>query len=180
MTDAALRELDQDFNALYADSGRDSIPPERLLRAQLLVAFYTIHSERQSMGQIDYNRLFRWFVGFSMDDAVWNHPTFTKNRDRLLDGKVARRFFALVLGQADQADLLSKEHFSVDGTLIEALASLKSYRSKDENGPPSGGGRISTARNAAATRINRRPTRMPCCSRRPRVQNRSWPIWGIC
>ena len=111
------------------------------MRAQLLMAFYTIRSERQLMEQIDYNLLFRWFVGFSMDDEVWNHSTFTKNRDRLLEGEVPHRFFAQVLGQAEGADLLSKEHFSVDGTLIEALASLKSYRPKDEDGPPGGGGR---------------------------------------
>ena len=108
------------------------------LRAQLLIALYTIRSERQL---IDYNELFRWFVGFSMDDAVWDHSTFTKNRDRLLGGEVARRFFMLVLSQADRAGLLSKEHFSVDGMLIEALASHKSYRPKGEDGPPGGGGR---------------------------------------
>ena len=141
MVDAALKEMDQDFNALYAASGRDSIPPEKLLRAQLLMAFYTIRSERQLMEQINYNLLFRWFVGFSMDDEVWDHSTFTKNRDRLLGGEVAQRFFAQVLGQAERADLLSKEHFSVDGTLIESLASLKSYRPKDEDDPPDGGGR---------------------------------------
>ena len=141
MVDAALRELDQDFGALYADTGRDSIPPEKLLRAQLLMAFYTIRSERQLTEQIDYNLLFRWFVGFSVDDKVWDHSTFTKNRDRLLGGEVAHRFFSQVLGQAKRAGLLSKEHFSVDGTLIEALASLKSYRPKDEDGPPGGGGR---------------------------------------
>ena len=89
MVDAALRELDRDFEALYADTGRDSIPPEKLLRAQLLMAFYTIRSERQLTEQIDYNLLFRWFVGFSMDDKVWDHSTFTKNRDRLLGGEVA-------------------------------------------------------------------------------------------
>ncbi|MEJ2645812.1 MAG: IS5 family transposase [Gammaproteobacteria bacterium] len=141
MVDTALRGLDADFNALYADSGRGSIAPEKLLRAQLLMALYTIRSERQLMEQIDYNLLFRWFVGFSMDDVVWDHSTFTKNRDRLLDGEVAHRFFVQVLGQADTAGLLSKEHFSVDGTLIEALASLKSYRPKDEDDPPGGGGR---------------------------------------
>ena len=141
MVDTALRKLDTDFNALYSEYGRDSIPPEKLLRAQLLMAFYTIRSERQLMEQIDYNLLFRWFVGFSMDDRVWDHSTFTKNRDRLLEGDIARRFFAQVLSQAKQADLLSKEHFSVDGTMIEALASLKSYRPKDEDGPPGGGGR---------------------------------------
>ena len=141
MVNTALQELDADFNALYSNLGRDSIPPEKLLRAQLLMAFYTIRSERQLMEQINDNLLFRWFVGFSMDDEVWNHSTFTKNRDRLLEGEVAHRFFAAVLSLAERAGLLSKEHFSVDGTLIEALASMKSYRPKDEDGPPGGGGR---------------------------------------
>ena len=144
MVNTALKELDADFNALYSELGRDSIAPEKLLRAQLLMAFYTIRSERQLMEQINYNLLFRWFVGFSMDDKVWNHSVFTKNRDRLGEGEVARRFFAQVLSQAEGAGLLSKEHFSVDGTLIEALASLKSYRPKDEDGPPGGGGRNPT------------------------------------
>ena len=144
MVNTALKELDADFNALYSELGRDSIAPEKLLRAQLLMAFYTIRSERQLMEQINYNLLFRWFVGFSMDDKVWNHSVFTKNRDRLLEGEVAHRFFAQVLSQAEGAGLLSKEHFSVDGTLIEALASLKSYRPKDEDGPPGGGGRNPT------------------------------------
>ena len=121
--------------------GRTSIPPEKLLRAQLLMAFYTIRSERQLMEQINYNLLFRWFVGFSMDDEVWDHSSFTKNRDRLLEGEIAYRFFSEVLSRAKKADLLSREHFSVDGTLIEALSSLKSYRPKDEDGPPGGGGR---------------------------------------
>lgn len=103
MEDRALGELDADFNALYSDVGRDSIPPEKLLRAQLLMALYTIRSERQLVEQINYNLLFRWFVGFSMDDEVWNHSTFTKNRDCLLGGAIARRFFAQVLGQAEQA-----------------------------------------------------------------------------
>ena len=140
MVDEALKALDAEFDALYADLGRDSIPPEKLLRAQLLMALYTIRSERQLVEQIDYNLLFRWFVGFSMDDRVWHHSTFTKNRDRLLEGEVAHKFFARVLEQARAADLLSKEHFSVDGTLIEALASLKSYRPKDEAEPPTQGG----------------------------------------
>jgi len=144
MVNKALKELDADFNDLYSDLGRDSIPPEKLLRAQLLMAFYTIRSERQLMEQIDYNLLFRWFVGFSMDDKVWNHSVFTKNRDRLLEGEVSHRFFARVLAQAEDAELLSKEHFSVDGTLIEALASHKSYRPKDEDGPPGGPGRNPT------------------------------------
>ena len=141
MVNAALKEMDADFNALYSDMGRDSIAPEKLLRAQLLMALYTIRSERQLMEQIDYNLLFRWFVGFSMDDKVWNHSVFSKNRDRLLEGEVSHRFFAQVLAQAEAADLLSKEHFSVDGTLIEALASHKSYRPRDKDGPSGGGGR---------------------------------------
>lgn len=124
MVDVAFSELDADFNAIYSDYGRDSILPEKLLRTQLLMAFYTIRSERQLMEQIDYNLLFRWFVGFSMNDRVWDNSTFTKNRDRLLEGNIARRFFARVLGQAERAGLLSREHFSVDGTMIEALASL--------------------------------------------------------
>ncbi len=140
MVNEALAKLDEDFNALYAESGKPSIPPEKLLRAQLLKAFYTIRSDRQLVEQIDYNLLFRWFVGFSMDDEVWDHSTFSKNRDRLLEGEIAHRFFAEVLGQAERAGLLSKEHFSVDGTLIEALASLKSYRPKDKGEPPAQGG----------------------------------------
>lgn len=141
MVDEALKALDGDVEALYPPLGRDSIPPEKLLRAQLLMALYTLRSERQLVEQISYNLLFRWFAGFSMDDGVWGHSTFTKNRDRLLAGEMAQRFFAQVLGQAERAELLSKEHFSVDGALIEALASLKSYRPKDEEEPPSGGGR---------------------------------------
>jgi transposase len=141
MVNEALTAMDSDFESLYAPTGRDSIPPEKLLRAQLLMALYTIRSERQLVEQIDYNILFRWFVGFSMDDPVWDHSTFTKNRDRLLAGEIAHLFFARVIAQADRAGLLSKEHFSVDGTLLEALASLKSYRPKDEDEPPQGGGR---------------------------------------
>jgi len=148
MVNSALKELDAEFNDLYSDLysdlGRNSIPPEKLLRAQLLIAFYMIRSERQLMEQIDYNLLFRWFVGFSMDDKVWNHSVFSKNRDRLLEGEVSHRFFAQVLSQAEDAGLLSKEHFSVDGTLIEALVSHKSYRPKDEDGSPGGGGRNPT------------------------------------
>ena len=139
MVDTALKGLDRDFDALYSSLGHDSIPTEKLLRAQLLMAFYTIPSERQLMEQVNFNLLFRWFVGFSMDDEAWDHSTFTNNRDLLLSGEVAHRFVAEVLGQADRAGLLSKKRFSVDGTLIEALASLKSYRPKDEDGPPGDG-----------------------------------------
>ena len=108
MVDEVLRALDDEFNALYANLGRDSVPPEKLLRAQLLMSLYTIRSERQLVEQIDYNLMFRWFVGFSMDDRVWHHSTFTKNRNRLLEGEVAHKFFARVLEKARAAALLSR------------------------------------------------------------------------
>ncbi len=150
LIDAALNELSRDFGKLYARDGRPSIPPERLLRALLLQAFYTVRSERQLMEQLDYNLLFRWFVGLSIDDPVWNATVFCKNRDRLLDGDIATKFFASVLNLPQVRKLLSSEHFSVDGTLIEAWASMKSFVPKDGGGdPPSGtsGGR-SGGRNA--------------------------------
>src|SRR6202162_4972073 len=134
MTDEALRELQPRFNQLYAKTGRPSIAPEKLLRGLLLQILYSVRSERMLMEQLHYNLLFRWFVGLNMDDQVWDVTVFTKNRDRLLNGDVAREFFALVLEQARQADLLSDDHFSVDGTLIEAWASFESFRPKD--GPP--------------------------------------------
>jgi len=131
MVDAALKKLSRRFSRLYADSGRPSIPPERLLRALLLQVLYSIRSERLLMEQLEYNLLFRWFVGLGMDDAVWVPTVFTKNRDRLLEGEVAEAFFEAVLVQGQQRDLLSSEHFTVDGTLIEAWASQKSFRRKD-------------------------------------------------
>jgi transposase len=134
MADRALRELSPLFSKLYAPSGRDSIPPERLLRALLLLALFSIRSERQLMEQLRYNLLFRWFVNLNIDDPVWDVTVFTKNRDRLLEGEVAQAFFEQVLAQAREADLLSSEHFTVDGTLIEAWASHKSFKRKD--GPP--------------------------------------------
>jgi transposase len=140
ITDRALERLSPRFGSLYVQFGRPSIPPERLLRALLLQALYTIRSERQLMEQLDYNLLFRWFVGLGMDDAVWSPTTFTKNRDRLLDGDVASAFFEAVLIHADTARLLSDEHFTVDGTLLEAWASHKSFRPRDEEPPPTGGG----------------------------------------
>jgi transposase len=143
LVDAALADLWPDFATLYAPIGRPSIPPEKLLRALLLQAFYSIRSERQLMEQLDYNLLFRWFTGLGIDDPVWDVTVFTKNRDRLLQGDIAARFFQAVLGQPEVRVLLSNEHFSVDGTLIEAWASLKSFKPKDGpgDGPPSGGGR---------------------------------------
>ena len=130
-----LRELSPRFAALYAESGRPSIPPEQLLRALLLQVLYTIRSERQLMEQLDYNLLFRWFVGLGMDASVWHPTTFTKNRDRLLAGQIAEAFFAGVLRQAGSRALLSHEHFTVDGTLLEAWASQKSFRPTDAPPP---------------------------------------------
>ena len=142
LVDGALKDLSASFEALYSTTGRPSIPPERLLRALLLQAFYTIRSERQLMEQLDYNLLYRWFVGLRMDDPVWDATVFCKNRDRLLDGDVARQFMAAVLGRPDVRRLLSDEHFSIDGTLIEAWASMKSFVPKDgSGGPPRGPGR---------------------------------------
>ena len=134
MVDRALVALSPRFDALYVDWGRPSIPPEQLLRALLLQVLYTVRSERQLMEQLDYNLLFRWFVGLSMDDPVWDVTVFTKHRERLLAGEVAQAFFNAVLDQARTHNLLSAEHFTVDGTLIEAWASLKSFKPK-EAGP---------------------------------------------
>jgi transposase len=142
LVDAALKDLSRAIGKLYARDGRPSIPPEHLLRALLLQAFYTVRSERQLMEQLNYNLLFRWFVGLSADDPVWDATVFCKNRDRLLDGDIAAKFFVAVLNQPQARTLLSSEHFSVDGTLIEAWASMKSFVPKD--GPPpsdQGGGR---------------------------------------
>jgi len=123
ITDRALERLSPRFGSLYVNFGRPSIPPEKLLRALLLQALYTIRSERQLMEQLDFNLLFRWFVGLGIDDPVWSPTTFTKNRDRLLDGEIATAFFEAVLIHADSARLLSHEHFTVNGTLLEAWAS---------------------------------------------------------
>jgi transposase len=134
MTDRALARLSPRFGALYVKFGRPSVPPEKLLRALLLQALYRIRSERQLMEQLDFNILFRWFVGLGLDDAVWSPTTFTKNRDRLLDGDIAAAFFEAVLILAEAKALLSDEHFTVDGTLLEGWASQKSFQRK--GGPP--------------------------------------------
>jgi transposase len=143
MVNQALRELSQDFQAMYSREGRPSIPPEKLLRALLLQVLYTIRSERLLMEQLDYNLLFRWFVGLSMDDKVWNHSVFSKNRERFLASDLVAAFFRRIKEQAAAAGLLSDEHFTVDGTLIEAWASLKSFRPKDTPPPDGGSGRNS-------------------------------------
>ncbi len=137
MVDAILVELSPAFAKLYSPVGRPSIPPEKLLRALLLQVLYSTRSERLLMEQLDYNLLFRWFVGLNMDDPVWDATVFTKNRERLLAGDIAQAFFTRVLAQARQRGLLSDEHFTVDGTLIEAWASLKSFKQKGAaDGPP--------------------------------------------
>jgi transposase len=146
IVNAALSALEGEFAALYSRIGRPSIAPEKLLRAMLLQAFYSIRSERQLMERLEYDLLFRWFAGIGVDDPAWDHSTFSKNRDRLLEGDIAAKFLAAVLSQPRVTKLLSSEHFSVDGTLIEAWASMKSFRPKDgSDEPPAGGGRNSEA-----------------------------------
>src|SRR5271166_4453504 len=134
MADVALKDLDKGFEAMYAALGRPSIAPERLLRALLLQVLYTGRSERLLMEQLDYNFLFRWFVGLSIDDPVWDVTVFTKNRQRLLKGEVAQGFFTAVVDQARAQGPLSDEHFTLDGTLIEAWAGHKSFKRKDNPG----------------------------------------------
>jgi transposase len=146
VVNVALAELSPAFAGLYSTMGRPSIAPEMLLRAMLLQAFCSIRSDRQLMERLEFDLLFRWFVGLGVDEAVWDHSAFSKNRDRLLDGEVAAKFLAAVLAQPRVKRLLSSEHFSVDGTLVEAWASMKSFKPKDGDGgdPPAagaGGGR---------------------------------------
>jgi transposase len=131
LVDGVLREMDGLFEARYAKTGRPSIPPERLLRASLLQVVYSVRSERLLMEQLDYNLLFRWFVGLNVDDPVWDHSTFSFNRERLFDEQVAQQFFDNTVLVAQLKQLTSNEHFSVDGTLLDAWASHKSFRPKD-------------------------------------------------
>jgi transposase len=158
MIDTALRELSPLFDQMYSDRGRPSIPPERLLCAQVLQALYSIRSERMLMEQLDYNMLFRWFCDMNLDDPVWDATVYTKNRDRLLHSDVAQAFFERVLSQAQASGLLSDEHFTVDGTLIEAWAGQKSFvpkgKSKNDDGPPSGGSRNPSVDFHGKTRTN--------------------------
>jgi transposase len=145
IANAALGRLSGDFAALYSGTGRPSIAPEMLLRAMLLQAFYSVRSERQLMERLEFDLLFRWFVGLGVDDRVWDHSTFSKNRDRLLAGDIAARFLAALLSEPRVKRLLSSEHFSVDGTLIQAWASMKSFRPRtdrsEDDDKGSGGGR---------------------------------------
>jgi transposase len=175
----ALAALSRDIAGLYSGIGRPSIPPEMLLRAMLLQAFYSIRSERQLMERLEYDLLFRWFVGLGMDQPVWDHSSFSKNRDRLLDGDIAAKFLAAVLAQPRVKRLLSSEHFSVDGALIEAWASMKSFKPQGPGGDDDGGNDCRDgSRNAPAdfkgqsarTRPTRRPPiPMPCCTARGRA-----------
>ena len=143
LVDACLARLSPRFDAMYAQRGRPSIPPEHLLKGSLLIALYSVRSERQFCEQLRYNLLFKWFLDLNVEDAPFNATTFSKNRARLLEAAVARAFFAEVVDEARRRRLTSDEHFSVDGTLLEAWASLKSYRPRDEQAPPpaAGGGR---------------------------------------
>jgi transposase len=159
----ALEALSPEFEKLYARFGRPSIPPEKLLRALLLQAFYSVRWERQLMEQLGYNLRFRWFVGLSLDAAVWEVTVFTKNRERLIAGEIATKFMAAVLNQERIKALLSDDHFSVDGTLIEAWASIKSFRPKDGTAASrrrraATGNGTSTARNKATRGTPQPPT----------------------
>ena len=141
LLDEALASMSRDFDRVYATEGRPSIPPERLVRASTLQILYSIRSERLLCEQLDYNLLFRWFVGLSIDEPIWDHSSFTKNRDRLIEAKVARKLLRRVVRKAKKAQLLSNEHFSVDGTLIESWAAVKSMRRRDGGDGPPGPGR---------------------------------------
>lgn len=178
MMDRALEDMSAQLSELYSSTGRPSIPPEQLLRALLLQVLYTVRSERLLMEQLDYNLLFRWFVGLQMDDVVWDASTFSKNRDRLLKGEVAEAFFVAVLAQAREAGLLSDEHFTVDGTLIDAWASQKSFRPKD--GDDDGDGENFHGEPRGTTRTRRRRIRTHGCTARGRGRSRSCRTWATC
>ena len=189
LTDTVLRALSPEFDALYADSGRPSIAPKYILRALLLQVFYSVRSERLLVEQIDYNLLFRWFVGLGMDDAVWNHAVFSKNRDRLLTSDVAQHFFAEVNRQGKR--FMSDEHFTVDGTLIQTGVPTDRFSSVGwRPGPrrrasdPRTAATMATeqtfmARSAATRRMNRPPMPMRGCTRRATARSRSSRFWAM-
>jgi transposase len=154
LLDEALSAMGRDFDRVYASEGRPSIPPERLVRASTLQVLYSIRSERLLCEQLDYNLLFRWFVGLSIDESIWDHSTFTKNRDRLIEAKVARKLLRRIVRKARDARLLSNEHFSVDGTLIESWAAVKSMRRRDGKDEPPGPGRNPTVNWHGEKRTN--------------------------
>src|SRR4051794_9895010 len=174
LVNAALARLSPDFDQLYSLTGRPSIPPEQLLGALLLQAFFTVRSERQLVEQLTYNILFRWFVGLSIEAPVWDVTVFTKNRDRLLEGDIAHGFLRAILADPQVKRRLSSEHFSVDGTLIEAWASMKSFRPKHGSGEPPGPGRNGARDFHGETRSND----MHGSTRRPRGRQRSSATWG--
>lgn len=175
IVNTALADLNAEFEAMYAPIGRPSIPPEKLLRSSLLQAFYTIRSERQLMERLDFDLLFRWFVGLGIDDEVWDHSVFSKNRDRLLEAEIAAKFLAAILTQPQLKRLLSNDHFSVDGTLVEAWASLKSF--KPRSGVRShlrlaldGTRKSTSAARSGPTKPTPRPLiPMPCSTARDRA-----------
>ena len=184
LADDALRSLSDEFSAIYALTGRSSIPPERLLRALLLQAFYTIRSERQLMEQLEYNLLFRWFIGLSVDDPVWDVTVFSKNRDRLLEADVSKKFLQALLAQPKVKALLSEEHFSVDGTLLEAWASMKSFVPRTVRASRLPGvivtlNATSMARSAATTPTPQPLTRIAGCTERAKARNRSSATWAM-
>lgn len=170
LVDDVLCDMSREFDRLYATTGRPSIPPERLLRAQLLQIFYSIRSERLLMEQLDYNLLFRWFVGMDMDEPIWAPTVFTKNRDRLLNQEIARSFFRRVVERA--ASWMSDEHFTVDGTLIEAWASQKSFQRKE--GGTDEDGRDFHGNRGRTTRMHRKRTLTPGCIADRIRRSRAW------
>lgn len=180
----ALVALEGEFSALYSPIGRPSIAPEKLLWAMLLQAFYSIRSERPLMERLEYDLLFRWFVGIGIDDAAWDHLVFSKNRDRLLEGDIAAKFLSAILSQPKVNRLLSTDHFSVDGTLIEAWASMKSVKPKDGSGAPPAGAvaamqrQTSMARSAPMRRMHRRLIRTPGSTGKARARRPSSASWG--
>ena len=193
VVDEALDVLSPDFDTLYARVGRPGIAPEKLLRALLLQAFYSVRSERQLMEQLDYNLLFRWFVGLSMDAPVWDASTFSKNRDRLLDGDVAQRLLAAVVAQPRIKALMSNEHFCVDGTLIQAWASYKSFQPKpgtdaeppagdDPGAPPAGRNAERNWRGQKRSNETHASTTTPMPGSRASRTGRpaSWPMPATC
>ena len=184
MANAALKDMSRMFTTLYSHMGRPLIPPEQLLRATIIQILYSVRSERLLLEQLDYNILFRWFVGLSMDDPVWDHSVFSKNRERLLTTEVAATFFAAIKAQADQAGLLSDEHFSVDGTLLEACASMKSFRPQtDSADPPVAEGRNPEVNFRGQQRKNdttvQPQTQMPVCIVKAAVESRSCVTWAM-
>ena len=191
IANAALKSLSGEFQKLYSLLGRESIPPERLMRALLLQAFYSIRSKRLLVERIDHDLLFRWFVGLGVEDPVWDATSFTKNRDRPLEGDIAAQFLAAVLSQEKVKALLSSEHFSVDGTLLEVCASLKSFRPKSlpsGNDPGDGSANLPapgamasgtfTASRAAMTRMSRPPTPRPASIARGWARRRGCASWA--